>query len=59
MVVRRSNNCLADVLYFVLFSGTFGVVMWMVVLFVMCLATPFLSAPLSCKHGCKAVMSVQ
>ena len=46
VVVRRNGNCFADVLYSALFNKTLGVVMWTVVLFVMCLIAPFLSAPL-------------
>ena len=58
VVVRRSGNLFADVSYSAPFSETLGVVMWTVVFFVICLAAPFLSGPLSCKQDCKAVMFV-
>ena len=49
MVVRRNSNRFADMSYSTLLSETLGVVMWIVVLFVICLAASLLDAPLLCK----------
>ena len=59
VVVRCNANHFANVPYSMLLSETLGVVIWIVVLFVICLAASFLNAPLSCKQGCKEVTSVQ